>query len=94
MGMEFAIIYKVVRKHILEVTLEQSPKGSEGWSPVAIWGIAFQVGGEARRDPVAGAPSGLEEPHGGQRLEQGQGRAEWQERRSDSWHRARSCRAL
>lgn len=36
--MEFAISHNRVRKHVFEkVILEQSPKGSEGWNPVAIW---------------------------------------------------------
>lgn len=38
MGMEFSITCKMVRKHISEMTLEQNPKGSEGWSHVALWG--------------------------------------------------------
>lgn len=37
-GMEFAITYNMVRKHGFKVILEQSPKGNEGYSHVAIWG--------------------------------------------------------
>lgn len=52
-GMEFAITYNMVRKHVFDMILEQSPKGNEGWSHVAISGTAFKAGGEASTETTS-----------------------------------------
>lgn len=72
MGMEFSIIHKMVRKHICQVTLEQSPKRSEGWSHVAVWGNGIPGRRRGKKRPRGRSiVRVLEEPPGGQRLEQG-----------------------
>lgn len=93
-GMEFAITYNMVRKHVFEMILEQSSKGNEGWSHAVISGNS--IPGRRRgkyRDHEAAASLGCLKNH---RPEAGQGPgvAEGQEMRSDRWHRARSCRTL
>lgn len=51
--MEFSISYNMVRKHVFEnVILEQSPKGSEGWNHVAVWGKSIPGRRRARTETM------------------------------------------